>query len=120
MKQKPDLIVLALGANDGLRGTSTKAMEDNLNKAVEVAKKAGVKIILAGIKVPPNYGSVYFKEFEAVFPRVAQKNKIELIPFLLEKVGGAKELNLADGIHPNEKGHVLIAETVFKAIERNL
>jgi acyl-CoA thioesterase-1 len=120
LKQKPDLIVLALGANDGLRGSDVKAMEENLNKAVEAAKKAGVKVILAGIKVPPNYGAAYASAFEAVFPRVAQKNDVPLIPFLLDKVGGDQSLNLEDGIHPNEKGHAIIAETVYQAIRKYL
>lgn len=120
LKQKPELIILALGANDGLRGSSVKAMEENLNKAAELAKKAGVKMILAGIQVPPNYGSAYATSFEAVFPRVAQKNDIPLIPFLLEKVAGEKSLNLDDGIHPNEKGHAVISETVFTAIQKHL
>lgn len=116
LKQKPNLIVLALGGNDGLRGSDVKAMEENLNKGVDAAKRAGVKIILAGIKVPPNYGAAYASSFEAVFPRVAQKNGVPLIPFLLEHVGGNKDLNLEDGIHPNEKGHAVIAETVYKAV----
>lgn len=120
LKQKPDLIILALGANDGLRGTKAKAVEENLSKAVELCKKAGVKVILAGIKLPPNYGDAYTKQFEAVYPRVAEANSIPLIPFLLDKVGGEQNLNLADGIHPNEKGHAVIADNVFKAIEKQL
>ncbi len=120
LKQKPELIILALGANDGLRGSSVKAMEENLNKAAELAKKAGVKIILAGIQVPPNYGSAYATSFQEVFARVAQKSDIPLIPFLLEKVAGEKNLNLEDGIHPNEKGHAVISETVFTAIQKYL
>jgi len=120
LKQKPDLIILALGANDGLRGSKTRAMEENLNQGIELAKKAGVKIILAGIKVPPNYGAAYSSSFEAVFPRVAEKNGVPLIPFLLDKVGGDKNMNLPDGIHPNEKGHAVIAETVFQAIKKHL
>ena len=120
LKQRPDLIVLALGGNDGLRGSDVKAMEENLNKAVESAKRTGVKIVLAGIKVPPNYGAAYTSAFEAVFPRVAQKNGVPFIPYLLDHVGGDKNLNLDDGIHPNEKGHAIIAETVFKALRSYL
>lgn len=120
LKQKPDLIVLALGGNDGLRGSDVKAMEENLNKAIELAKRAGVKIVLAGMKVPPNYGAAYSASFEAVFSRVARKNSVPLIPFLLEHVGGDKNLNLEDGIHPNEKGHAIIADTVFKALRSYL
>lgn len=120
LKQKPDLMILALGANDGLRGTDVKAMETNLNAGLEIAKKAGVKIVLAGIRVPPNYGAAYSTAFDGVFKKVADKNGVLLIPFLLDKVGGDKSLNLEDGIHPNEKGHAIIAETVFKSIEKLL
>lgn len=120
LKSKPALIILALGANDGLRGLSVKFMEENLSKSVEMAKKAEVKIILAGMMLPPNYGKDYVKDFAAAFPRVAEKHKIPLIPFLLDKVGGKADLNLTDGIHPNEKGHEIIAETVFKAIEKEI
>lgn len=120
LKSKPDVIVLALGANDGLRGTSVKNLEDNLNKSIDLAKKAKVKVILAGMMMPPNYGESYAKDFAGAFKRVAKKHKVPLIPFLLEKVGGVAELNLTDGIHPNEKGHAVIAETVFKAIEKEL
>jgi acyl-CoA thioesterase I len=120
LKQKPELIILALGANDGLRGSSVKAMEENLNKAAELAKKAGVKMILAGIRMPPNYGDAYTKSFDAVFARVAQRNDIALIPFLLEKVAGEKSMNLDDGIHPNERGHAVISETVYAAIQKYL
>ncbi len=120
LKNKPALIILALGANDGLRGSPVRAMEDNLNKTVDLAKKANVKIILAGMMLPPNYGVGYVKDFAAAFKRVADKNKIPMIPFLLEKVGGVADLNLTDGIHPNEKGHAIIADTVFKSIEKHL
>lgn len=120
MKQKPDLMLIALGANDGLRGNSVKTMEDNIDKAVAEAKKGGVKVILGGMRVPPNYGKKYSDEFAAVFPRLAKKHDVPLIPFLLEKVGGRAELNLSDGIHPNEKGHALIEAMVYEAIKKYL
>ncbi|HMN68322.1 MAG TPA: arylesterase [Bdellovibrionales bacterium] len=120
LKQKPDLIVLALGANDGLRGTSVKAMRGNLEAGIDLSKKAGVKTILVGIRMPPNYGAAYTKEFEAAFKQVADKTKVRLIPFLLLDVAGKKELNLTDGIHPNEKGHAIIAETMFQALKADL
>ncbi len=119
-KQKPELIILALGANDGLRGTKVKVIEDNLTKALDLCRKAGVKVVLAGMRMPPNYGDDYTKEFEAVFLRVASKTGVPFIPFLLDKVAGDPKLNLEDGIHPNEKGHAIVAETVFKAIHRLL
>jgi acyl-CoA thioesterase I len=119
MKQKPDLLVIALGANDGLRGIKVNVIEDNLNAAVLECKKNSVRVILAGMKMPANYGP-YAKEFDKVFKKVADKNSVPLIPFLLENVGGVAGLNLEDGIHPNEKGHALIANTVFKAVEKQL
>lgn len=120
MKQKPDLIILALGGNDGLRGNDVKTMEANLTAGIEFAKKSGVKIILAGIRMPPNYGATYTSEFDGAFARVAGKTGVPLIPFILDKVGGDQKLNLEDGIHPNEKGHAIIADTVFKAVEKFL
>jgi acyl-CoA thioesterase-1 len=120
LKQKPDLMLIALGANDGLRGNSVAAMEKNIDKAIAEAKKGGVKVILAGMRVPPNYGKKYSDDFASVFPRLAKKHDVPLIPFLLEKVGGRPELNLSDGIHPNEKGHALIAKMVYEDIKKYL
>ncbi len=120
LKQKPDLMLIALGANDGLRGNSVKALEDNLDKAIGEAKKAGVSVILAGMRMPPNYGKKYSEEFAAVYPRLAKKHSIPLIPFLLEDVGGRSELNLTDGIHPNEKGHEVIGRAVYSFLKKYL
>lgn len=117
LKAKPYMIVIALGANDGLRGLPVKSMEENLDQAVAAAKAAGVKVVLAGMKVPPNYGADYARDFESAFRRVADKNKVPLLPFILEGVGGRPELNQGDGIHPTEKGQEIVAETVFKAIK---
>ena len=119
-KSKPDLLLLALGANDGLRGLKISDMERNLNEAVVLAKKAGIKTILVGMKMPPNLGLKYTKEFYASFARVAKKNEIPLLPFLLDKVAGDPKLNQADGIHPNEDGHKIVATTVFEFIRSYL
>lgn len=120
LKQKPDMILLALGANDGLRGSPVKAMEENLSRAVETAQKAKVPIVLAGMRMPPNYGAKYTADFQAAFKRVADKLKVPFIPFLLEGVAGRADMNLADAIHPNEKGHQIVAENVFNAIKKDL
>lgn len=120
IKDKPNMLILALGANDGLRGLSPNEMEKNLGAAIELAKKENITVILAGMKMPPNYGAEYTKNYEAVFPRLAKRHHIKLIPFLLENVGGQSKLNLADGIHPNEGGHEIIAKTVFNAIKGSL
>lgn len=120
LKSKPEAILIALGANDGLRGLKTSALESNLIKAVTVAKSSGAKVFLAGMQMPPNYGIEYTKEFREVFPKVAKKEKVELLPFLLDKVAGQPKLNLADGIHPNEAGHKILAKTVFEFLKDKL
>ncbi|PIS12141.1 MAG: arylesterase [Bdellovibrio sp. CG10_big_fil_rev_8_21_14_0_10_47_8] len=116
LKQKPDMILLALGANDGLRGLKPEEMEKNLAKAIELAKSNQVKIVLCGMQMPSNYGASYRKKFTDVFPSLSKKYQIPLIPFLLDKVAGKSEFNQADGIHPNEKGHAIIAETIYSAL----
>lgn len=120
LKQKPNLIILALGSNDGLRGLSTNQIISNLDKAIEVAKASQTTIVLAGLKMPPNYGAKYTQDFALVFPQLSKKHKIPLIPFLLKDVAGEKSRNLSDGIHPNESGHKIIAETVFQSIKELL
>lgn len=116
LKSKPDMIIIALGANDGLRGISVKTVKANIESCIEMAKKSGAKVVLAGILLPPNYGKEYIKQFEAIFPDLAKRHQIRLIPFLLDKVAGVAELNQTDAIHPNSKGHQVIAETVYKNI----
>ena len=118
LKGKPDLILLALGANDGLRGLDTENLKNNLDKTVKAALKSGARVILAGMKMPLNYGEEYRKNFEETFIRVAAENKIPLIPFLLEGVAARKEFNIADGIHPNEEGHKILTRTVTAALEK--
>lgn len=120
LKSHPTLILIALGANDGLRGLKPEMMDENLTKAIKLCQDAKVKVILAGTKLPPNYGADYIHQFEAVFPKVAKRTGVPLIPFLLAHVGGHHALNQDDGIHPNPKGHALIAETVFAALKDQL
>lgn len=120
MKKTPGIVILALGANDGLRGTSVSATKSNLSKAIDVALNKKVKVYLAGMKLPMNYGKKYRADFEKVFSELVKEKKIKFIPFLLKGVGGRPELNLADGIHPNEEGHKIIAQTVYAAIQEDL
>lgn len=119
-KEKPTLLFLALGANDGLRGIAVASLEKNLAQTIDLAQKEHLKVILAGMRLPPNYGKTYVQNFEAVFPRLARQKKVALMPFLLEGVAGEAALNLGDGIHPNEKGHALIADQVLKALKGSL
>ena len=113
-KIKPSIVVVALGANDGLRGQKITEVKKNLLETVRLAKSNGISVLLAGMKIPPNYGKKYTSEFEAVFPDIAKSESVQLIPFLLEGVAARPELNLPDGIHPNPKGHVIIAKNVLK------
>ena len=120
MKSKPEILILALGANDGLRGFEVSSTKENLGKAIDMALKNNVKVYLAGMKLPMNYGKKYRAQFESIFTELQKEKKIKLIPFLLKDVGGVKDLNLADGIHPNEKGHKIIAKTVYQFIKKDL
>jgi acyl-CoA thioesterase-1 len=113
----PTHLILALGANDGLRGLPVSSMQKNLGDTIKLAKSAKMKVLLAGMKVPPNYGPTYAKAFESSFKNLARDQQVAFIPFLLEGVAARKELNLPDGIHPNPSGHKLIIETVWKHLE---
>ncbi len=120
LKAKPDIMVLALGANDGLRGTRPAVTEKNLASVIEKAQGRGITVIIAGMKMPPNMGEIYRSEFENMFSKLAKKYSIKLIPFILDGVGGKPELNLADGIHPNPKGHQVMAQTVLKVLKSEI
>lgn len=117
VKAKPDIMVLALGANDGLRGLNLKESEKNLSSVIETAKGLGMSVLLVGMKMPTNYGEPYRTNFEKLFPQLAKKYQLPLVPFLLEGVGGNPKLNLPDGIHPNVEGHKIMARTIQKNLE---
>lgn len=117
LKQKPDIVILALGANDGLRGFQITETEKNLSTVIEMCQREKITVVLAGMQMPPNYGKEYAEKFKGLFPRLERKFKIHRIPFLLDKVAADPSLNQADGIHPNEKGHQVISETVFNSIQ---
>lgn len=117
-----DLLVIALGGNDGLRGISPVQTAENLTGIVTKARKKipGLKVIIAGMQMPPNMGADFVAKFSAVFPEVAEKNETTLVPFLLEGVGGVANLNQADQIHPTAEGQKKIAETMWPTIEKLL
>jgi acyl-CoA thioesterase I len=119
LKNRVDVLVLELGGNDGLRGLPVETTRKNLQAIIDRvrAKYPEAKIILAGMKVPPNMGRDYGERFAAVFKELAKRNRAALIPFVLEGVGGVRELNLPDGIHPTAKGHEIVANNVWKALE---
>lgn len=120
LKAKPDIMVLALGANDGLRGLKIVETEKNLSLAIEKAQKSGITVILAGMKMPTNMGEPYRSQFEKIFTSLAKKYSLKLVPFLLDGVGGKPQFNLPDGIHPNPKGHEIMARSVLKILEKEL
>lgn len=120
LKSRPSILILALGANDGLRGLQLKQSQKNLEEIILEAKRLKIKVILGGMHVPTNYGEKYQTEFHQMYKTLQKKHKLILIPFLLEGVGGKKDLNIADGIHPNSKGHVIIAKNVYKYLEPQL
>lgn len=119
LRQPIDVFVLELGANDGLRGLPLKQTVANLQAIIDKvrAKQPDVKIVLAGMMVPPNLGQAYTEEFRNIYPDLSKKNNATLIPFLLEGVAGDEKLNQADGIHPNVEGHQIIAKNLVKVFE---
>jgi acyl-CoA thioesterase-1 len=116
LRAAPDILILALGGNDGLRGLDLAATRRNLSAAIELAKGRGVRVVLAGMKLPPNYGPAYTGDFERLFPELAAEHDVALIPFLLEGVAARPGLNLPDGIHPNAEGYLRVAENVLEVL----
>ena len=110
--QKPAIVLLQLGANDGLRGLSPVEMKNNLAEIVRRAQKSGAKVILLGMKIPPNYGKRYVDMFYNVYPQLAKELNIPLVPFLLEDVALNKDLMQADGLHPNAKAQRILADKI--------
>ena len=119
LKQKVDIFVLELGANDGLRGIPLVETRKNLQAIINLVKEKNkdTQIVLAGMQIPPNMGPEYTTEFRKIFPELATENEIALIPFLLEGVAGIPNLNLEDGIHPNTEGHQIVLENVWAVLE---
>ena len=119
LRQPIDIFVLELGANDGLRGLPLKQTISNLQAIIDKvkAKQPNVKIVMAGMMVPPNLGQAYAEEFRNIYPTLAKKNKATLIPFILDGVAGDEKLNQTDGIHPNVEGHQIIAKKIQNTFE---
>ena len=113
LRAHPDVVIVALGANDGLRGQSVAAMRGNLEAIVARLKKAGARVLLTGMRLPPNYGDAYAREFAAAYPAVAQRTGALLAPFLLEDVAAVARLNQPDAIHPNAEGQRVIADRLW-------
>ncbi len=119
LQRQIDVLVMELGGNDGLRGLPVKSLKANLQAIIDKAKtkNPAVKIVIAGMQIPPNLGADYVANFEKIFAELARENNAVLIPFLLEGVGGHRDLNQEDMIHPTAAGHQIVAELVWRTLE---
>ena len=118
LNQKPDVFILELGANDGLRGIPLAETRANLQSIIDKVRKKNPEaiIVLAGMQIPPNMGPEYTSEFRTIFPELAESNEIALIPFLLDGVAGIPDLNQRDGIHPTAEGQIIVASNVWRVL----
>lgn len=117
LKSQPDFVILELGANDALRGQPLQQSYSNLETIITRLQEEGVDVILAGMKIPLNYGESYTREFEKMFPRLAAQLQIPLIPFFLKGVAAQRELNQGDGIHPTAEGYAIVVENVWEILK---
>lgn len=115
-RTQPGLVIVALGGNDGLRGLPASQIQANLTRIVEAARRRGARVLLLGIRMPPNYGPQYVREFEAVFTAVARRHKVPFVPFLLQGVADRRDLMQPDNIHPTAAAQPVILETVWKGL----
>jgi len=116
-QHNPELVLLELGANDGLRGLSPKVMKSNLAEMVNRAQKSGAKVLLLSMRIPPNYGKRYVDMFYNVYPQLAKEMNIPYVPFILEEVALVKEMMQKDGLHPNAKAQPIIADKIWQHIQ---
>ncbi len=112
-QHQPQLVILELGANDGLRGLSLEEMRRNLVTIIDKSREQGATLLLVGVRLPPNYGALYVKKFHDVYRQLAQKHKVAFVPYLLAGVGGRADLIQADGLHPRAKAQGLILDSIW-------
>jgi acyl-CoA thioesterase-1 len=117
LRARPEVVIVALGANDGLRGLPPAAMRANLVAIVDRLQAGGARVLLAGMRLPPNYGEAYTRDFARVFPEVARQAGVAFMPFLLDGIAADSRLNQTDGIHPNAAGHAVVAERLWPYLE---
>jgi acyl-CoA thioesterase-1 len=120
LRSRPDVVIVELGANDGLRGQPPESLEQNLRAVVEACRAGGAKVLLLGLRMPPSLGPDYARSFDAVYPRVAEALDVPFVPYFMEGVAGVPEMNLADGMHPTPEGHRRLAANVAGELERLL
>ncbi len=119
-KYQPAIVIIELGGNDGLRGLPLRLIQRNLEKLVEQSQASGARVLLAGMRIPPNYGVRYAEAFHEVYQKVAEQNDVELVPFILDGVGGNGALMQADGIHPTAEAQATILSHVWNSLESML
>ena len=119
-KTKPNIVILELGANDGLRGLPVKEMADNLSKMITQSKKAKAKVLLVGMKIPPNYGPKYTESFSNTYPQLSQQYKVSLVPFMLENIAAKPNLIQDDGLHPNALGQPMMLDNIWPKLQQLL
>jgi len=117
LKQKPDLLIVELGANDGMRGIPLGEIEKNLNTIIDKAQETNTSVFLMDMYIPPSFGKEYADGFHDIFANVATEQDIPLLPFFLQEVAGKPSLNQADGIHPTAEGHIIMADSVLSSIK---
>ena len=117
LKSQPSIVIVELGANDGLRGLSLQETKNNLERIVQQLQQSSVTVVLAGMKLPPNYGMEYTAGFQALYGALANQYHLTMIPFFLDGVASSSLLNQADGIHPTGEGYRVIVEKIFPALE---
>lgn len=117
LRSRPEIVIVALGANDGLRGLPVATLRDNLTAIVTGLQAGGARVLLVGMRLPPNYGEVYAGAFAETFRDVARRTSAAFLPFLLEGVGGDPALNQADGIHPNAAGQRAVADRIWPSLQ---
>ena len=117
LENRPEIVILELGANDGLRGLSIDQTEKNLTAIIELLQKENVQVVLTGMRLPTNYGKEYTEAFEKIFPKLAARYRLTLIPFFLEGVATRSDLNQADGLHPTAQGYQIIVDYLWPKIE---
>lgn len=116
-KTQPNIVIIELGANDGLRGLPVKEMTENLNTMIAQSKNANAKILLIGMKIPPNYGPKYTEAFSNTFADLSHQHKVSLVPFMLENVAGLRKLTQDDGLHPNVSGQPIILDNIWPKLK---
>jgi acyl-CoA thioesterase-1 len=114
---QPGMVILEIGANDGLRGLPVAAAKENLTKMVQLSQASGARVMLVGIRIPPNYGPRYTTEFADMYPEIAKQFHLPFVPFLLEKVALDPSLMQEDGMHPNARGEPLVLDTLWQGLE---